>query len=43
MKYQALYRKYRPKTFDDVYGQQIVVQTLKNVIKNNKLHMHIYL
>ena len=34
MKYQALYRKYRPKTFDDVYGQQIVVQTLKNVIKN---------
>ena len=37
MKYQALYRKYRPKTFDDVYGQQIVVQTLKNVIKNNKM------
>lgn len=42
MKYQALYRKYRPKTFDDVYGQQIVVQTLKNVIKNNKL-THSYL
>ena len=42
MKYQALYRKYRPKTFDDVYGQQIVVQTLKNVIKNNKL-THAYL
>ena len=39
MKYQALYRKYRPKTFDDVYGQQIVV---KNVIKNNKL-THAYL
>ena len=42
MKYQALYRKYRPKTFDDVYGQQIVIQTLKNVIKNNKL-THAYL
>lgn len=42
MKYQALYRKYRPKTFDDVYGQQIVVQILKNVIKNNKL-THAYL
>ena len=42
MKYQALYRKYRPKTFDDVYGQQIVVQTLKNIIKNNKL-THAYL
>ena len=42
MKYQALYRKYRPKTFEDVYGQEIVVQTLKNVIENNKL-THAYL
>ncbi len=42
MKYQALYRKYRPKTFNDVCGQQIIVQTLKNVIKNNKL-THAYL
>ena len=42
MKYQALYRKYRPKTFDDVYGQNIIVQTLKNIIKNNKL-THAYL
>lgn len=42
MKYQALYRKYRPKTFDDVYGQEIIVKTLKNVIKNNKL-THAYL
>ena len=40
--YQALYRKYRPKTFDDVYGQEIVVKTLKNIIKNNKL-THAYL
>ena len=33
MSYQALYRKYRPKTFNDVYGQEIIVKTLKNVIK----------
>jgi len=42
MKYQALYRKYRPRTFDDVFGQEIIVQTLKNIIKNNKL-THAYL
>ena len=37
MEYQALYRKYRPKTFDDVYGQEIIVRTLKNILSNNKL------
>lgn len=42
MLYQALYRKYRPKTFDDVCGQKVVVQTLKNTINNNKL-THAYL
>ena len=42
MLYQALYRKYRPKTFDEVCGQKIVVQTLKNTIINNKL-THAYL
>ena len=42
MEYQALYRKYRPKTFDDVYGQEIIVRTLKNIISNNKL-THAYL
>ena len=40
--YQALYRKYRPNTFDEVVGQKIVIQTLKNAIKNNKLS-HAYL
>jgi len=40
--YQALYRKYRPKTFDDVVGQDVVVQTLKNSILNNKIN-HAYL
>lgn len=42
MAYQALYRKYRPKTFDDVCGQEIIVTTLKNSLKNNKL-THAYL
>ena len=42
MLYQALYRKYRPKTFDEVCGQKIVVKTLKNTIIKNKL-THAYL
>jgi len=40
--YQALYRKYRPKNFDEIVGQSVVVRTLKNVIKNNNL-THAYL
>ena len=32
--YQTLYRKYRPKNFDEVVGQDVVVKTLKNSIKN---------
>jgi len=40
--YQALYRKYRPKTFDDVVGQDVIIQTLKNSISNNKIS-HAYL
>lgn len=39
---QALYRKYRPKTFDEVYGQDGIVNILKNQIKNNKVS-HAYL
>ena len=35
MEHQTLYRKWRPKTFDDVVGQQHVTQTIKNEIKNN--------
>ncbi len=42
MAYQTLYRKYRPKTFELVYGQDVIVKTLKNVIKNEKLS-HAYL
>ena len=42
MIYQALYRKYRPKNFNEVSGQEIIVQTLKNMIINNKI-THAYL
>lgn len=40
--YQALYRKYRPKNFFDVYGQDHVISTLKNEIKENRVS-HAYL
>ena len=40
--YQALYRKYRPQTFDDVVGQMAVTQTLKTQISSGKLS-HAYL
>ena len=40
--YQTLYRKYRPKNFDSVVGQNVVVQTLKNSIKNGKIN-HAYI
>lgn len=40
--YQTLYRKYRPSTFDEVVGQKVIIQTLKNAIKNQKLN-HAYL
>lgn len=40
--YQALYRKYRPKTFEDVVGQEVIVKTLKNSIKND-IVSHAYL
>lgn len=42
MAYQTLYRKYRPKSFELVFGQDVIVKTLKNIIKNNKLS-HAYL
>lgn len=40
--YQALYRKYRPTAFDDVVGQNVVVNTLKNAIRYNHIS-HAYL
>ncbi len=40
--YQALYRKWRPKTFEDVSGQPQVTKTLKNELKSGRLS-HAYL
>ncbi len=40
--YKALYRKWRPLTFDDVISQQHITDTLKNQIKNDKT-AHAYL
>ena len=40
--YQALYRKWRPQTFTDVCGQELITTALKNEIKNNRLS-HAYL
>ncbi|MEA4828300.1 MAG: DNA polymerase III subunit gamma/tau [Clostridium sp.] len=42
MAYTALYREWRPKTFDEVVGQSHVTLTLKNQIKNNRI-AHAYL
>lgn len=40
--YEALYRKYRPKTFDDVVGQEYITGTLKNQVRTGRLS-HAYL
>ena len=40
--YLALYRQYRPKTFDEIVGQNTVIQTLVNQIKMDKIS-HAYL
>ena len=40
--YVVLARKYRPQSFDDLLGQDALVQTLTNAIKNNRLH-HAYI
>jgi DNA polymerase-3 subunit gamma/tau len=42
MSYIALYRKWRPDTFDSVVEQEHVVKTLKNAVRNDKI-AHAYL
>ena len=42
MAYQALYRVYRPRTFDDMVGQEVITQTLKNAIEAHQTG-HAYL
>ena len=41
-KYQALYRKWRPMTFDDVVGQNHITETLKHELASEKIG-HAYL
>ena len=40
--FQALYRKYRPQTFNDIVGQNHIVSVLKNAIDKNQIS-HAYL
>ena len=40
--YLALYRKYRPRTFEDVRGREVIVRTLKNQINSGRI-AHSYL
>lgn len=40
--HQALYRKWRPKTFDDVYGQEHITSVLRYEVQNNR-YSHAYL
>lgn len=40
--YHALYRKYRPSSFDSVVGQNTIIKTLLNSVKNNSL-THAYM
>lgn len=42
MAYLALYRKYRPQIFDEVYGQEHITKTLINQIKTGRVS-HAYL
>ncbi|MCD9067780.1 DNA polymerase III subunit gamma/tau [Staphylococcus pasteuri] len=43
MNYQALYRMYRPQSFDDVVGQEHVTKTLRNAIsKGKQSHAYIF-
>ncbi|HLQ75621.1 MAG TPA: DNA polymerase III subunit gamma/tau [Alloiococcus sp.] len=43
MSYQALYRVWRPQTFEDISGQDVITQTLKNAIKNgNTSHAYLF-
>ena len=42
--YQALYRKWRPQTFDQVIGQKHITETLKNQVRTGRLsHAYIFI
>lgn len=41
MSYQVIARKWRPQTFEEVTGQEVVTQTLRNALEHDRLH-HAY-
>ena len=43
MEHKVLYRAYRPSTFEEVVGQKVIVQTLRNAVKHNMIsHAYIF-
>ena len=42
MSYQVIARKWRPQTFEEVTGQEVITQTLRNALEHDRLH-HAYL
>ncbi len=42
MSYQVIARKWRPQTFEEVTGQEVITQTLRNALEYDRLH-HAYL
>src|SRR6478672_4680340 len=42
MSYQVIARKWRPQTFEEVTGQEIITKTLRNALQYDRLH-HAYL
>ena len=43
MAYKALYREWRPRTFDDVVGQKHITVTLKNqILKGRTAHAYLF-
>ena len=42
MSYTAMYRRFRPTTFEEVKGQDAIVTTLKNQIRSDRIGMPIY-
>ena len=42
MSYQVIARKWRPQTFDEIVGQDVIAQTLKNAVQQNRI-AHAYL
>ncbi len=42
MSYQVIARKWRPQTFDEIVGQDVIAQTLKNAVEQNRI-AHAYL